>query len=153
MTKSDCAICGLLTPTAENLLLRAGFVVAYADDDVVALVAGDRPGFFVAPRAHAGVPFTSPGNSAVVLAFLRQVVEEVKSLYDATEATIEPVTDLPGALGHVCYHVAPDHGNRSAKQPDVDARVHALAARLRGHVAAPTEQRSNIRPTRRRPSN
>ena len=141
MTACDCALCG---SCEEDRLARVGLVVAYIDDDVVGLVADDRPGFFVAPRAHAGTLFDSPEQSAAVLARLTQVAEEVKSLYGVTEARIEPTTDLPEAAGHVCYHVTLDpHGGESPRSPDTQARVQGLAERLRRNAAGLAGRRSD----------
>lgn len=135
MTTCDCALCCLSAPFDENLLSRAGFLVAYIDDDVIGIVPADRPGVLVAPRRHTPDLFAEPERSAPVLAALRRMVEEVKISYGVAEATVEPITDLPAASGHVCYHVAPVAADDGTDTPfDLPTRARRVADALRRQV-------------------
>jgi len=117
-------------------LPQGDVVVAYVDDDLLGLVPGDRPGVLLAVRAQEGVTGGSGRPSAVMLAALRVVVEEVRSLYGVTHARIEPATHVPSAGGHLCYHVRPVFGLVRGKVPGPAARAERLADSLCRHAAS-----------------
>ncbi|MBO0727843.1 MAG: hypothetical protein J2P57_01205 [Acidimicrobiaceae bacterium] len=132
-----CALCQLRPMSEGGQVGQSGVLLAYVDDQLLGLVANDRPGVLVAPRAHAGVPFDAPARSAVLLAGLRRVAEGAKAAYGVAEVAIEPVTDIPDAKGHVCYHLRPVlPAGESPAPSDRDARVRWLADTLRRHAAA-----------------
>ena len=103
-----CALCAVAQPTMEMLAAEPGSrVVAYLDSELIALLEPGVPGVLLAPRSHVKGLSTSPGLSAVFLAALRRAVTEVQASYGTSGAMIEPTTEVPGAVGHVCYHVVP----------------------------------------------
>lgn len=134
-----CVLCGapavgqlpldpLLGPAGE---LHAA-VVAYLDDDLVALVAPGTPGVLVAPRHHVEGLATTPTAGAVVLGALRRAASTVACSYAADGTVIEATTDLPGAPGHVCYRIVPTRQDQAllpGDHPAVDPDLLALAIR------------------------
>lgn len=103
----DCALCALVQAQGGHLPSGSGIVVVYVDDDLIALLQDDLPGVLLAPREHIGALSTFPERSARFLAALRRAVTEVRNSYGTSGAMIEPTTDVPGAAGHICYHVVP----------------------------------------------
>jgi hypothetical protein len=138
-----CALCAVAQPTMELLAAEPGSrIVAYLDSELIALLEPGVPGVMLAPRSHVKGLSTSPGLSAVFLAALRRAVTEVQSSYGTSGAMIEPSTEVPGAAGHVCYHVVPTLRDESSTPPEPD-----LLAEARGLAVALSEQPSiELRP-------
>jgi len=150
MTDIHCALCTLGLHSARPPGTESTpVVVAYLDDELIALVAADLPGAMLAPRSHVrGLP-AQPGLAGPFLAALRKVVLEVQSLYETSGTMIEPTTDLPGAAGHVCYQVMPTirHGPVFLPSTEVRALSLRLAEVLGGHIV-PRRTRHAGRPQR-----
>ena len=138
-----CALCAVAQPTMERLAAEPGSrVVAYIDSELIALLEPGVPGVLLAPRSHVKGLSTSPSLSAVFLAALRRAVTEVQASYGTSGAMIEPTTEVPGAAGHVCYHVVPTLRDESSASPEPD-----LMAEARGLAVALSEQPSiELRP-------
>lgn len=117
--RDGCALC---TPALAGREGQGAAVTipnaAYYDDDLIVLVDTDSPCVLVAPRSHTGM---TPANSAVLLATLRRAAIHVERSWGTTAVTIEPGSNLPGAVGHPCYRVAPrDDSLRSAPGDPAD---------------------------------
>ncbi len=128
-----CALCAVAQPTMEMLAAEPGSrVVAYLDSELIALLEPGVPGVLLAPRSHVKGLSTSPGLSAVFLAALRRAVTEVQASYGTSGAMIEPTTEVPGAVGHVCYHVVPTLRDESStsSEPDLMTEARGLAVAL-----------------------
>ena len=122
-----CVVCELLSGRGDPQSLGPGTLVAYCDDELIALLRPGRPGVLIAPHQHVGTLSALPGNAADFLAALRQTVTEVQHTYGTTGAMIEPSTDVAWAPGHICFCVVPTQ--REASKPrEVD--MMALARRL-----------------------
>lgn len=106
-TDEECAIC-VATRASEDAApgdkLRE---LVYLDDVLAVLVESDVEGVLLAPRKHVGELAANPEVAGAVLAGLRRAAVAVQDHYRASGATVQPKTDLPGALGHVCYWVMP----------------------------------------------
>lgn len=120
-------LCQLEEVPAAGGMPAGRFVAAYADDELFGLVLPGRPGVLVAPRAHVSLLPAQPARAAAILATLRLVLEDVKEAYGVGEAEITPLTDLPGAAGHLCYGLAPVGLVEGAETPADPA---LLASRL-----------------------
>lgn len=133
---SDCLLCQAARPSEAGALRDAGFVVAFVDSDLIALVAADRPGVLVAPRRHDTALFADPQLSAPVLAALRRMIEEVKLSYGVASARIEVVTGPPAKEGHLCYHVVPVGGEGTKGRFELATRARRAADALRRRAVA-----------------
>ncbi len=103
----ECRLCALGNSGADRLPADKAIAIVSRDQDVVTLVQFGVPGVFLAPRRHIATLSVLPDQSAAMLAALQRTVAEVRSSSAASGAMIEPSTDVPGAPGHVCYHVVP----------------------------------------------
>lgn len=108
MIDARCVFCSMKgrAPTKPASNCTPG-VVAYLDDQLLYLFGSGVEGMVLAPRLHGGVMPTEVGASGTLLSALRIAVTDVQSAYGVSGATIEAIIDLPGAAGHVCYHVRP----------------------------------------------
>jgi hypothetical protein len=109
--------------------------LAYVDDAMIAFVRPDASGVLVAPRAHGAVLDASPELSGPVLAGTRRAVLAIRSLWRTADATVAPLTGVPGSSGHACYRVdviPPTERRLGADQ------VGRLAMTLRRHLARAT---------------
>ena len=105
--RTECALCVLGDSPAGRLTADDAIAVVARDDDVVTLVQFGLPGVFLTPRHHIATLSVLPDQSAAMLAALQRTAAEVVSSSAASGAMIEATTDVPGAKGHVCYHVVP----------------------------------------------
>jgi hypothetical protein len=132
-----CALCEVLSGRGDPQSLGRGTLVAYCDDELIALLKPGRPGVLVAPHQHVGSLSALPENAADFLAALRQTVTEVQHTYGTSGAMIEPSTDLAWAPGHICFCVVPTR--REASQPreiDMKAQARRLTAMLQDRRTA-----------------
>ena len=107
-TDEHCLLCEVADVSADHAPIGAtDLVVAYVDDELVALIEADLPGVLLAPRVHVNGLARMAGTAGVFLGALRRAVTVVRSAYGASGAMIEPTTALAGARSHVCYHVVP----------------------------------------------
>lgn len=134
---ADCALCTLGLAPPDVPLEEAEVMVAYVDEEVLILVDPAREGALFAPRVHVGSLSELGDQAGRLLAALRRVAIEVQAIYGTTGTMIEPTTDLPGAAGHVCYHVIPTlrlNGPSPPRHLAAEARRLAAAVGGRGTV-------------------
>jgi hypothetical protein len=133
-----CTLCELAQMEEQPRSLDGGIMVVYCDNELIALLKPGRPGVLLAPRQHVATISTLPGNSASFLAALRRTVTEVQRTYGASGAMIEPVTDLGGNTGHICFYVVPTLRDESeARQIDTVAQARGVAEVLRNRFSPP----------------
>jgi hypothetical protein len=143
MTDAECALCAVGETSAGHPEPEApSTVVAYLDDELIALLEPGLLGVLLAPRSHVQGLATQPGLSAVFLAALRRAVTEVQSSYGTSGAMVKPTTDVPGASGHVCYHVVPTMRDEMRPPPSLDLQEEArYLANALGDRAVPRQGR------------
>lgn len=108
--RSGCWICELaaqpaVTHAGASRSAKGVGTVAYLDDRVIALLEDKR--VLVAPCEHRDRLPSTPAAASVVLAVLRRAVSTIQASCGTSGATIELVTELSGAAGHVCYRIVP----------------------------------------------
>jgi hypothetical protein len=136
--RQACWICELAarraaTAAGASRSSAASRAVAYLDDKVIALLE-DRQ-VLVAPCEHLDRLPSTPAAAGVVLAVLRRAVSTIQSSCGTSGATIELVTEVDGAAGHVCYRIVPTAA--PPREPGaIDGRE--LAAALSGVGAGPS---------------
>lgn len=133
-TDSACALCSADPITAGGTGPDARWSVVYADDILVALVVPDVAGVLIAPRPHIGGLATSPELAGVLLGALRKTAIAVKTSYRTSGVTVQPITDVPGAPGHVCYHVVPTMP--TSEPPSATAHPERLVPTLTGKLSS-----------------
>lgn len=130
----ECALCDAGQLSESSCVLSGTTaLVAYHDDELIALLQPGVPGMLLAPRAHIASLSTLPQFSAVFLAALRCAVSQVQTTYGTSHTLIEPKNSIPGAVGHICYHVVPTPSRESSQAEPLDlvAEARRVAEALR----------------------
>lgn len=129
---AGCALCAAIaTPAGE--LGWGTWLAAYVDDVLVAFVQPDAGGgVLIAPREHVGALSTSEDLAGGVLAGVRRAMLAVRAFYGASGATVQPMADVPGCEGHVCYQVL---ATLPASTVHGGGRSEQLGTVLRRHLA------------------
>ncbi len=138
LSDNQCTLCTAAKPSADlGESEPTSTVVAYVDDEIVALLDPGLAGILLAPRSHVTVLSTEPNRSAVFLAALQRVVAMMRTTYGSSGTTIKSTTDLPGASGHVCFHVVPKlrKGAAASSSHDMRAKARLFADALGDQVA------------------
>ena len=132
--RDDCVFCQLGEVSEGGQLHGTDVIVAYLDEELIALIPTERLGVLLAPREHAEALFDKPGLPATILGPLRQLVKQVKSFYGVEEARIQPITDFAGATGHLLYQVVPVLSGEEVRS-DTMTLAAEVAETLRQHAA------------------
>lgn len=101
---ASCAVCAAIE-RASGTLESGTWLVAYVDDVLIAFVQPQTGAALVAPRAHVSGLSTSPTSAGEILAGLRRAMLAVRTFSKASGSTVQPMIDVPGSAGHICYKV------------------------------------------------
>lgn len=129
---ASCAVCAAIE-RASGELGSSTWIVAYVDDVLIAFVEPGTGAALIAPRVHVSGLSTSPDIAGGVLAGLRRAMLAVRTFSAASGSTVQPMTDVPGSAGHICYKVvatlpamSPRRSGPTPREPTL--RVHLAVA-------------------------